>query len=167
VLEDGRLTDGLGRTVNFRNTVVIMTTNLGSQAIFEAEGQMDKAGPAIQEALRQYFRPEFLNRLDEVVTFRALTREDMVAVARIQMARLVAMLDQRRVGLDIPEEAMNWLAREGYDPQLGARPLKRLIQHAVANPLSTLILEGKLKPGAMALLRVEGDDLKVEVEAVQ
>ena len=167
VLEDGRLTDGKGRTVNFRNTVVLMTTNLGSQAIFAHGGAVDEAQTEIQEALRQYFRPEFINRLDEVVTFRALGLEDMTAVARIQMARVRAMLEEKRIGLDLPEDALAWLAREGYDPQLGARPLKRLIQHSVVNRLARLVLEGKLKPGDMALVRTEGDGLAVEVEAVQ
>ena len=167
VLEDGRLTDGKGRTVNFRNTVLLMTTNLGSQAIFAAGGAVDKAEKEVQAALRQVFRPEFINRLDEVVTFRALGLEDMKAVARIQMARVSALLEEKRVGLELPEAALEWLAKEGFDPTMGARPLKRLIQHQVVNPLSRLLLEGRLRPGEMALLRVEGDDLKVEVEAVQ
>ena len=167
VLEDGRLTDGKGRTVSFRNTVVLMTTNLGSQAIFEAGGEVDKASVAIQEALRSAFRPEFINRLDEVVIFRSLGLEDMTAVARIQMARVRAMLDEKHIGLDLPEDALAWLAREGFDPQLGARPLKRLIQQVVVNRLARLVLEGNLKPGDMALVRTEGDGLAVEVEAVQ
>ena len=166
VLEDGRLTDGKGRTVNFRNTVVLMTTNLGSQAIFAAGGQVDKADRAIQEALRQYFRPEFLNRLDEVVTFRSLSLQDMKQVARIQMLRVEAMLAEKRIRLELPEEALLWLAREGFDPQLGARPLKRLIQHTVVNRLARLILEGRLKPGDLAKIRVEGAELGVEVESL-
>jgi ATP-dependent Clp protease ATP-binding subunit ClpB len=167
VLEDGRLTDGKGRTVSFRNTVVLMTTNLGSQAIFEHGGQVDKADAEIQQALRQYFRPEFINRLDEVVTFRSLSLEDMKEVARIQMGRVRGMLEEKRIGLDLPEEGLAWLAREGFDPQLGARPLKRLIQHSVVNRLARLILEGRLKPGDMAQIRVDGEALKVEAEAVQ
>jgi len=167
VLEDGRLTDGKGRTVSFRNTVVLMTTNLGSQAIFAAGGEVDKADREIQEALRQYFRPEFINRLDEVVTFRSLSQDDMKAVARIQMERVRKMLEDKRIGLDLPEEALAWLAREGFDPQLGARPLKRLIQHTVVNRLARLVLEGQLKPGDMALVRTEGEGLAVEAEAVQ
>jgi ATP-dependent Clp protease ATP-binding subunit ClpB len=167
VLEDGRLTDGKGRTVNFRNTVLLMTTNLGSQAIFEAGGQVDKADQQIQAALRAYFRPEFINRLDEVVTFRALGREDMKAVARIQMKRVAALLEEKRVGLEVPEAVLDWLAREGYDPQLGARPLKRLIQQTVVNPLSRLILEGRLRPGELAVLKVEGEELGVAAQAVQ
>jgi len=167
VLEDGRLTDGKGRTVNFRNTVVLMTTNVGSQAIFAAGGEVDKAQNEIQQALRQYFRPEFINRLDEVVTFRSLSLEDMKAVARIQMKRVAALLEVKHIGLEVPEEVLSWLGKEGFDPQLGARPLKRLIQQTVVNRLSRMVLEGRLNPGEMAALRVEGEDLEVSVEAVQ
>ena len=167
VLEDGRLTDGKGRTVNFRNTVVLMTTNVGSQAIFAAGGEVDKAQAEIQVALRQYFRPEFINRLDEVVTFRALGLDDMKAVARIQMKRVAAMLDEQHIGLELPDEVLAWLGKEGFDPQLGARPLKRLIQHTVVNRLSRMLLEGRLKPGDLAVLKVEGEELEITVEAVQ
>ncbi|MBK8794607.1 MAG: AAA family ATPase [Holophaga sp.] len=167
VLEDGRLTDGHGRTVNFRNTLIIMTSNVGSAAIFEAGGDPDKATVEIQEALRAYFRPEFLNRIDEVVTFRALDETDMSAVAKIQLARVEAQLTEKRIGLECGPEALHWLAKEGFDPQLGARPLKRLIQHVVVNPLSRLILEDRLRPGTLAVLKVENDSLKVTTEIVQ
>jgi ATP-dependent Clp protease ATP-binding subunit ClpB len=167
VLEDGRLTDGHGRTVNFRNTVVLMTTNVGSSAIFAAGGAVDKAQDEIQAALRQYFRPEFINRLDELVTFRALTEDDMKSVARIQLKRVSGMLEEKHVGLEVPDAALEWLAREGFDPQLGARPLKRLIQQVVVNKLSRLILEGRVVPGDLARLVPEADTLRVEVEAVQ
>ena len=167
VLEDGRLTDGKGRTVNFRNTVVLMTTNVGSQAIFEAGGEVDKARPEIQAALKQHFRPEFLNRLDEVVTFRSLGMDDMKAVARIQMNRVVAMLQDKRIRLEVPDEALAWLAKEGYDPQMGARPLKRLIQQVVVNHLARMLLEGRIRPGDAATLDVEGGELAIKVEAVQ
>jgi ATP-dependent Clp protease ATP-binding subunit ClpA len=167
VLEDGRLTDGKGRTVNFRNTVVLMTTNVGSQAIFEAGGAVDKAQDEIQRALRQYFRPEFINRLDEVVTFRALTEADMKAVAGIQMKRVAALLEAQHIGLEAPEPVLAWLGREGFDPQLGARPLKRLIQQAVVNRISRMILEGTVHAGEMVALAVDGDELEVAVEAVQ
>jgi len=167
VLEDGRLTDGKGRTVNFRNTVILMTSNVGSSAIFEAGGQVDQAREAVQTDLRTYFRPEFLNRVDEVVTFRSLSQEDMVAVARIQMARVEAMLSERRIGLQTPPEVLDWLAKEGFDPQLGARPLKRLILQVVVNPLSRLILEGRLQPGQLAVLTVQGEELRVSAGAVQ
>ena len=167
VLEDGRLTDGQGRTVNFRNTVVLMTTNLGSQAIFDAGGDPSKAETAIQAALHLHFRPEFLNRLDEVVIFRSLSREDMKAVARIQLKRVDALLQDQRLGFEVPEAALDWLAAEGFDPQFGARPLKRLIQQAVVNPLSRLILQGQLQPGGLARLVIKDGQLSVETEAVQ
>jgi len=167
VLEDGRLTDGKGRTVNFRNTVVLMTTNVGSQAIFEAGGEVDKARTEIQAALKLHFRPEFLNRLDEVVTFRSLGMDDMKAVARIQMNRVVAMLQDKRIRLEVPDEALAWLAKEGYDPQMGARPLKRLIQQVVVNHLARMLLEGRIRPGDAATLDVEGGELAIKVEAVQ
>ncbi|GLH65896.1 ATP-dependent Clp protease ATP-binding subunit [Geothrix edaphica] len=167
VLEDGRLTDGQGRTVNFRNTVVLMTTNLGSQAIFDAGGEPSKAEAAVQAALHGHFRPEFLNRLDEVVIFRSLSRDDMKAVARIQLKRVEAMLQEQRLDLEVPEAALDWLAEEGFDPHYGARPLKRLIQQAVVNPLSRLILKGQLQPGGRALLSIRDGQLLVEGEAVQ
>ena len=167
VLEDGRLTDGHGRTVNFRNTVVLMTTNLGSQAIFEAGGDPDRAQSAVKAALHDHFRPEFLNRLDEVVVFRALGREDMKAIADIQLMRVKELLHFQRLELEIPEVALAWLAEEGYDPQLGARPLKRLIQQAVVTPLSRLILRGDLQPGSIAHLGVRDGQIVVEAEAVQ
>jgi len=167
VLEDGRLTDGKGRTVSFRNTVVLMTTNVGSQAIFEAGGEVDKAQDAIQAALKAHFRPEFLNRLDEVVTFRALGMDDMKAVARIQMNRVLAQLQEQRIGLAVPGEALAWLAKEGFDPQMGARPLKRLIQQVVVNHLARMVLEARIRPGQAAELVVEGDELAIKVEAVQ
>jgi ATP-dependent Clp protease ATP-binding subunit ClpB len=141
-----------------------MTTNVGSQAIFAAGGEVDKAEKEIQLALREYFRPEFINRLDEVVTFRSLSLEDMKAVARIQMKRVSAMLEEQHVGLEVPDEVLAWLGKEGFDPQMGARPLKRLIQQAVVNRLSRMILEGRLHPG---VLKVAGEELEIAVEAVQ
>jgi len=167
VLEDGRLTDGHGRTVNFRNTLIIMTSNVGSEAIYEAGGEVSKAQGAVNAALRAHFRPEFLNRVDEVVSFRALDQADMKAVARIQLRRVEAQLSEKRIGLQVGEEALDWLAREGFDPQLGARPLKRLIQQVVVNPLARLILEGKLKPGEYCGLKVEGGELRVGAAIVQ
>ena len=167
VLEDGRLTDGQGRTVDFRNTVVFMTTNLGSQAIFDAGGDPSKAEAAVQDALHAHFRPEFLNRLDEVVIFRSLTREDMKFVARIQLKRVEVLLQAQRLELEVPEAALDWLAAEGFDPLYGARPLKRLIQQVVVNPLSRLVLQGLLKPGGLARLAIRDGQLLVEVEAVQ
>lgn len=163
VMEDGRLTDGKGRTVSFRNTVVLMTTNIGSQAIFDAGGKVEAAQSEIQIALQQYFRPEFLNRLDEVVTFKALSIEDMKAVAMIQIDRLATMLDEKHIQIDVPHEIIDWLAKEGFDPQLGARPLKRLIQNDIINCLSRLILEDNLKSGERVVLKVTNDNIAVSV----
>jgi ATP-dependent Clp protease ATP-binding subunit ClpB len=167
VLEDGRLTDGHGRTVSFRNALVIMTSNVGSQAIFAAGGHPERAEPEVQAALRAVFRPEFLNRVDEVVVFRALEASDMEAVALIQLKRLEAQLAGRRIALDVPAEAVAWLAKEGADAQLGARPLKRLIQQAVVNPMSRLVLEGRLQPGGLARLKVLDGEMVVEADTVQ
>jgi len=167
VLEDGRLTDGQGRTVDFRNTVLLMTTNLGSQAIFDAGGDPSRAEGAVQAALHGHFRPEFLNRLDEVVVFRSLDREDMKAVARIQVKRLELLLGQQRLRLEVPESALAWLAAEGFDPHFGARPLKRLIQQTLVNPLSRMVLQGQLQPGGLARLEVREGELLIETEAVQ
>jgi ATP-dependent Clp protease ATP-binding subunit ClpB len=144
-----------------------MTTNLGSQAIFDAGGDPSKAEAAIQAALHLHFRPEFLNRLDEVVVFRSLSREDMKAVARIQLKRVEALLQEQHLGFEVPETALDWLATEGFDPQFGARPLKRLIQQVVVNPLSRLVLQGELKSGGLARLVVKDGQLSVEAEAVQ
>ncbi len=167
VLEDGRLTDGKGRTVNFRNTIVIMTSNVGSQAIFAAGGDVEQVQEAVQADLRAHFRPEFLNRIDEMVVFKTLGRDDLKAVARIQLRRVEQMLAERRIGLQVPETALDWLAEHGWDPHYGARPLKRLIQQEVVNPLSRMVLEGRLAPGRMAGLAVREGGLVVETEAVQ
>jgi ATP-dependent Clp protease ATP-binding subunit ClpB len=167
VLEDGRLTDGQGRTVNFRNTVVLMTTNLGGQAIFDAGGDASRAEGAVQAALHAHFRPEFLNRLDEVVSFRSLGREDLKAVARIQLRRLEVQLGAQRLSLQVPEEALDWLAAEGYDPAFGARPLKRLIQQVLVNPLSRLVLQGQLQPGGLARVSLREGGLCIEAQALQ
>jgi ATP-dependent Clp protease ATP-binding subunit ClpB len=167
VLEDGRLTDGKGRTVNFRNSIVIMTSNVGSQAIFEAGGDVEKVQAVVQEDLRAHFRPEFLNRVDEMVVFRTLSQEDLKAVARIQIRRVEQMLGERRIGLETRDEALDWLAEHGWDPHFGARPLKRLIQQEVVNPLSRMVLEGRLVPGRMAALTVRDGELQVAAEAVQ
>jgi ATP-dependent Clp protease ATP-binding subunit ClpB len=167
VLEDGRLTDGKGRTVNFRNTVILMTSNVGSQAIFDAGGDIDAAEAAVQTSLRAFFRPAFLNRIDDVVMFKSLDKTDMASVARIQLQKLEVLLGAKRIGLDVTDEAINWLAENGYDPHYGARPLKRLIQQVVVNPASRMVLDDQLKPSNLARLVVEGDEIKVEAETVQ
>ena len=148
LLDDGRLTDGQGRTVDFRNTLVIMTSNLGSDAILEF-GERDRAEmeALVQRALREHFRPEFLNRLDEIVTFHSLTREDIRHIVDLHVEHLRAMLKDRQIELVLTPEARDTVGDEGYDPHFGARPLKRTIQRRIQNPLAVKLLEGAYHPG--------------------
>jgi ATP-dependent Clp protease ATP-binding subunit ClpB len=146
VLDDGRLTDGHGRTVDFRNAVVIMTSNLGSHIFREYESQ-EKVRPLVMQELRNALRPEFLNRIDEVVIFAPLTRDEIERVVEIQLAHLTRRLAARRLTLEVTPEARAFLAREGYDPQFGARPLKRTIQKLVQDPLAIKLLEGEFADG--------------------
>src|ERR1041385_1793733 len=150
VLDDGRLTDGQGRTVDFRNTLIVLTSNLGSEALASLpEGaDIEEARPHVMEAVRAAFRPEFLNRLDELLLFRRLSRDDMKGIVEIQLARLKKLLADRKIALDIDETAERWLADKGYDPVYGARPLKRAIQRELQNPLAQQILEGRIPDGA-------------------
>ncbi|MBU6418482.1 MAG: ATP-dependent chaperone ClpB [Proteobacteria bacterium] len=149
VLDDGRLTDGQGRTVDFKNTIIVLTSNLGSDILAaQAEGEdvrMAEAG--VMARVREHFRPEFLNRLDEIVLFRRLQREDMGTIVTIQLRGLERLLVDRNIRLDLDQSARDWLAEAGYDPVYGARPLKRVIQRNLQNPLAGLILEGAVKDG--------------------
>jgi ATP-dependent Clp protease ATP-binding subunit ClpB len=149
VLDDGRLTDGQGRTVDFRNTLIVLTSNLGSEYLASLpEGQSaDAARGQVMEAVRAAFRPEFLNRLDEILLFRRLSRDDMVGIVDIQLAQLQKLLEDRKVTLEIDAEAKKWLANTGYDPVYGARPLKRVIQRELQNPLAEKILAGEIRDG--------------------
>ena len=149
VLDDGRLTDGHGRTVDFRNTVLVMTSNLGSDAIqtLASEGLDDDIHDAVMDVVGRSFRPEFVNRIDDVVVFKSLKKDDMAAIAEIQLARLRARLADQDLGLIVDDKAMAALVEQGYDPVFGARPLKRAIQHALENPLSMALLEGRYAPG--------------------
>jgi ATP-dependent Clp protease ATP-binding subunit ClpB len=166
VLEDGRLTDGHGRTVNFRNTVIIMTSNIGSQLILEVRGADERSYQRMREqvleALRRHFRPEFLNRVDEVVVFRALTEAELAKIVEIQLEGLRRRLAERRITLEVTEAARNHLARVGYDPVYGARPLKRVIQREVETPVARLIVAGKLRDGGTVRVDLVGDSLRVE-----
>ena len=150
VLDDGRLTDGQGRTVDFRNTLIVLTSNLGSEYLASLpEGQaVDAVRAQVMEAVRAAFRPEFLNRLDEVLLFRRLSRDDMTGIVEIQLGRLRKLLEDRKINLDIDDKALVWLANAGYDPVYGARPLKRVIQRELQNPLAQRILEGRITDGA-------------------
>ncbi len=156
ILDDGRLTDGQGRTIDFRNTVLIMTSNLGSQLIQEMSGRpFEEVREAVMAVLRDNFRPEFLNRVDEVIVFRALTEDQLMAIVDIQLRRLEKRLADRRIKLVVIDEARKLLAQRGWDPVYGARPLKRAIQRLIQDPLAMMLLEGKF---------AEGDTIEVGVE---
>ena len=156
VLDDGRLTDSQGRTVDFKNTVLIMTSNLGSQDILEAQQRnMDYEGirALVLKEIQQHFRPEFLNRVDEVVVFHPLKREELAQIVEIQLERLRTRLAERRMALELSPAAVADLAARGYDHVYGARPLKRLLQQEIETPLSRLIIQGKAVDGQ----RIVGD----------
>ncbi|MGH7039368.1 MAG: AAA family ATPase, partial [Stellaceae bacterium] len=150
VLDDGRLTDGQGRTVDFRNTLIVLTSNLGSEALAALPDGADVniARESVMAAVRDAFRPEFLNRLDEILLFRRLSRQDMRGIVEIQLGRLEKLLSERKITLAIDAAASAWLANAGYDPVYGARPLKRVIQRELQNPLASQILEGRIPEGA-------------------
>ncbi len=150
VLDDGRLTDGQGRTVDFRNTLIVLTANLGSEflAALPDGAPSSAARDQVMEVVRATFRPEFLNRLDEKVLFNRLGRDDMKGIVDIQLEHLKRLLAERKIALDLDMAARDWLAQAGYDPVYGARPLKRVIQRALQNPLATMILEGTIEDGA-------------------
>jgi ATP-dependent Clp protease ATP-binding subunit ClpB len=145
ILDDGRLTDGKGRTVDFKNTVIIMTSNIGSQAISESSGDLERAMPRLMEALRNTFRPEFLNRIDDVIVFHRLSRELIHGIVELQIRQLGKLLAQKDLTLDVKPAAIEELAKEGYDPVYGARPLKRLIQKKIQDRLALLLLNGEIR----------------------
>jgi ATP-dependent Clp protease ATP-binding subunit ClpB len=159
VLEDGRLTDSHGRTVDFKNTVLVMTSNLGSVQIQELVGDPEGQRAAVMDAVSSHFRPEFINRIDEVVVFEPLAREQIAGIAQIQLDRLRQRLAERELSLTLSDEALDKLIAIGYDPVYGARPLKRAVQRWVENPLAQLILAGKLEPGSSVAGTVEGDEI--------
>ncbi|WP_017905419.1 ATP-dependent chaperone ClpB [Pseudomonas asplenii] len=159
VLEDGRLTDSHGRTVDFRNTVVVMTSNLGSTQIQELVGDREAQRAAVMDALGSHFRPEFINRVDEVVIFEPLAREQIAGITEIQLGRLRGRLAERELTLTLSDEALDKLIAVGYDPVYGARPLKRAIQRWIENPLAQLILSGRFVPGSSITGQVENDEI--------
>jgi ATP-dependent Clp protease ATP-binding subunit ClpB len=160
VLEDGRLTDSHGRTVDFRNTVIVMTSNLGSSQIQELVGDPDAQRAAVMDAVSTHFRPEFINRIDEVVVFDPLAREQIAGIAQIQLGRLRQRLAERELSLELSDEALDKLVAVGYDPVYGARPLKRAIQRWIENPLAQNILSGAFEGGSTIVGKVEGDDIQ-------
>jgi ATP-dependent Clp protease ATP-binding subunit ClpB len=160
VLDEGRLTDGQGRTVDFRNTVVVMTSNLASQTIQAMAGEPYEAiKGAVWNELKQAFRPEFLNRIDEVVVFHGLDARHIESIASIQLQRLAQRLEKQDMRLEVSPAALAHLARVGFDPVFGARPLKRAIQQEIENPVSKLILEGRFGPKDVVPVDVEDDRL--------
>ncbi|HEX5318746.1 MAG TPA: ATP-dependent chaperone ClpB, partial [Stellaceae bacterium] len=163
VLDDGRLTDGQGRTVDFRNTLIVLTSNLGSDALASLpdEADVETARPLVMNAVQAAFRPEFLNRLDEILLFRRLSRGDMKGIVDIQLVRLERLLADRKIVLAIDDKAREWLANAGYDPVYGARPLKRVIQRDLQNPLAQRILEGRIPDGATVTVGANDNGLVI------
>ena len=166
VLDDGRLTDGQGRTVDFKNTIIIMTSNLGSPVIqeFYGAGKLSPKDHAemerlVRTELKAHFRPEFLNRVDDIIIFHNLSEEQLSRIVDIQLQRLEKRLAQQQLMLDVDKPAKKLLAHEGYDPQFGARPLKRSIQEHLLDPLATKLLEGEFKPGDKIKVTAKGDEL--------
>ncbi|HEX7256222.1 MAG TPA: AAA family ATPase, partial [Gaiellaceae bacterium] len=167
ILDDGRLTDAQGRTVDFKNTIVIMTSNLGADRIQQyarTGGDFEQLKDELMEVLRQSFRPEFINRIDEIIVFRALTDEQLADITKLLLDRLVRRMRAQRIEVEFTEEAVRLLAQEGFDPEFGARPLRRTIQRLVENELSRMVLGGTVQPGDKVIVGVAGDDLHFDVE---
>jgi ATP-dependent Clp protease ATP-binding subunit ClpB len=171
VLDDGRLTDGQGRTVDFRNTLIIMTSNIGSPIIqeFFAARKTGAAAPdharmeeLVREELKKHFRPEFLNRVDDIIIFHSLDEKGLAAIVDIQLQRLRERLARQQLALDLDAAATRYLAKEGYDPQFGARPLKRAIQQLLLDPLAMKLLDGEIKAGDRIKVTVENGQLKFQ-----
>ncbi|BBK40970.1 chaperone protein ClpB [Allostella vacuolata] len=163
VLDDGRLTDGQGRTVDFRNTLIVLTSNLGSDVLARQPDGQDSSAvrEQVMAVVRGAFRPEFLNRLDEILLFHRLERRQMAAIVDIQMGRLQKLLEDRKIRLDLDEAARTWLGNAGYDPVYGARPLKRVIQRELQNPLAQMLLEGRIHDGERVPVTVTGGKLAI------
>jgi ATP-dependent Clp protease ATP-binding subunit ClpB len=147
VLDDGRLTDGQGRTVDFRNTILVLTSNLGSQAIADAEMDERQRRDSVLAVVQRHFKPEFLNRLDDIVVFHSLGTEQLTSIVDIQVDRLAKRLAARRLTLDVTPGAREWLALNGFDPIYGARPLRRLVQSAIGDQLAMKLLAGEIRDG--------------------
>ncbi|GAA1419994.1 MULTISPECIES: ATP-dependent chaperone ClpB [Catellatospora] len=161
VLDDGRLTDGQGRTVDFRNAILILTSNLGSHAIADPTLSEEQRRDAVMAVVRTHFKPEFLNRLDDIVVFHALTQDELTHIVDIQLSRLRRRLADRRLTLEVSDVARKWLASHGYDPVYGARPLRRLVQSAIGDKLAKALLSGEIRDGDTVLIDRDGDALKL------
>ena len=169
VLDDGRLTDGQGRTVDFRNTLIIMTSNMGAEFLagLDADQDVEVARPMVMDAVRRHFRPEFLNRVDEIILFKRLGRAQMDTIVSIQMARVEKRLADRRMTLSVDAAALHWLGERGYDPVYGARPLKRVIQKDVVDPIARKLLAGEIADGEVIHVSVGGDGLEIGKATLQ
>jgi len=167
VLDDGRLTDGQGRTVDFKNTIIIMTSNLGADYLTSlAEDQdVDQVRDQVMDVVKASFRPEFLNRVDEIILFHRLRRSEMGAIVDIQMKRLLSLLAERKIRIDLAPDARSWLADKGYDPVYGARPLKRVIQKYLQDPLAEQILSGQVLDGSDVTIEAGSDRLLISPKA--
>jgi ATP-dependent Clp protease ATP-binding subunit ClpB len=167
VLDDGRLTDGQGHTVDFRNTLIVMTSNLGSEYLVnQPDGQdTDAVRDQVMAVVRASFRPEFLNRVDEIILFHRLKRPEMSRIVDIQMRRLAKLLEDRKITVVLEPSAREWLAEKGWDPAYGARPLKRVIQKSVQDPLAELILSGRIKDGERVVISAGAHGLVFNGEA--
>ncbi|MDE2373776.1 MAG: AAA family ATPase, partial [Hyphomicrobiales bacterium] len=168
VLDDGRLTDGQGRTVDFRNTLIVMTSNLGAELLVnQPEGQDTEAvRDQVMAIVRATFRPEFLNRVDEIILFHRLQKSEMARIVDIQMVRLGKLLEERKITVKLEASAREWLADKGWDPAYGARPLKRVIQKSIQDPLAELLLSGKIKDGETVAISAGKQGLKFNGETV-
>jgi ATP-dependent Clp protease ATP-binding subunit ClpB len=165
ILDDGRVTDGQGRTVDFTNTVLILTSNIGSQSILDLAGdpaRHSEMEARVNEALRGHFRPEFLNRLDESIIFHSLKQEELRQIVELQIQRLAKRLEDKKLGLQVNADALDWLAGVGYDPVYGARPLKRAIQKELETPIAKGILAGQFSAGHDVAVDVEGETLRFQ-----
>ena len=163
VLDDGRLTDGHGRTVDFRNTVIIMTSNVGSQYILDVTSDQAEMERRVMEVMRQKFRPEFLNRVDDIVIFHALDKEHLKQIIEIQLGRLRDLLADRRITVELTDAAKDFIIEEGYDPAYGARPLKRVLQRRIQDPMALKILQGEIRDGDHVVVDRRGDGLTFDV----
>jgi ATP-dependent Clp protease ATP-binding subunit ClpB len=164
ILDDGRLTDSKGRTVDFKNTVLIMTSNLGSREIQEVEDDDAQVREAVTQVLHDHFKPEFLNRIDDIVIFHRLSLEQITKIIDVQLERLRAMLQERNISLSLEDSARELLARDGYDPNFGARPLKRAIQTLIQNPLAMKLLRGEVLPGQNIVVSARNGQMEFSTE---
>jgi len=165
ILDDGRLTDSKGRTVDFKNTVLIMTSNLGSREIQAVSDDEKQVREAVTQVLREHFKPEFLNRIDDIVIFQRLSRDQITQIIEVQLERLRTMLHDRNISLVLEDSAKELLARKGYDPQFGARPLKRAIQTLIQNPLAMKLLQGEIRPGQTVIVSAREGEMKFSAGA--